>query len=159
MVTCMECGKKVRKNRVLIVPLYSHINFSLFSWSPVVMNVQFVESALSSWFMSSGHKKSQSHFSNKKQSIALTFFFFFQIAVFPTTDLGVCEMVAAKKETKKTGDSAVKKRKQQEESSSAVAARTTDEFNFPRGGASVLTPLEHKEISRKADEDVLFSVN
>jgi rRNA biogenesis protein RRP5 len=67
-------------------------------------------------------------------------------------------MVATKKETKKTGDSAVKKRKQQEDSSSAVAARTTDEFNFPRGGASVLTPLEHKEISRKADEDVLFSV-
>ncbi|CAM0137852.1 rRNA biogenesis protein rrp5 [Umbelopsis sp. WA50703] len=66
-------------------------------------------------------------------------------------------MVATKKETKKTGDSAVKKRKQQEDSSSAVAARTTDEFNFPRGGASVLTPLEHKEISRKADEDVLFS--
>lgn len=68
-------------------------------------------------------------------------------------------MVAAnKKEAKNTGDPAAKKRKQQEEPVSAVAARTTEEFNFPRGGASVLTPLEHKEISHKADQDVLFSV-
>ncbi|KAH8550174.1 hypothetical protein BGW37DRAFT_498267 [Umbelopsis sp. PMI_123] len=67
-------------------------------------------------------------------------------------------MVAAnKKEGKKTGDPAAKKRKQQEDAVSAVAARTTEEFNFPRGGASVLTPLEHKEITRKADQDVLFS--
>lgn len=68
-------------------------------------------------------------------------------------------MVAAnKKEAKNTGDPAAKKRKQQQEPVSAVAARTTEEFNFPRGGASVLTPLEHKEISHKADQDVLFSV-
>ncbi|KAG2184029.1 hypothetical protein INT44_009040 [Umbelopsis vinacea] len=67
-------------------------------------------------------------------------------------------MVAAnKKEGKNTGDPAAKKRKQQEDVVSAVAARTTEEFNFPRGGASVLTPLEHKEINRKADQDVLFS--
>ena len=32
-----------------------------------------------------------------------------------------------------------------------------DETSFPRGGASVLTPLEHKEISIKAAKD-LFSV-
>ena len=32
-----------------------------------------------------------------------------------------------------------------------------DETSFPRGGASVLTPLEHKEISMKAAKD-LFSV-
>ncbi|KAI8581026.1 hypothetical protein K450DRAFT_234277 [Umbelopsis ramanniana AG] len=67
-------------------------------------------------------------------------------------------MVAAnKKEGKNAGDPAAKKRKQQEDSVSAVAARTTEEFNFPRGGASVLTPLEHKEINRKADQDLLFS--
>ncbi|RMZ71103.1 hypothetical protein GMOD_00005609 [Pyrenophora seminiperda CCB06] len=31
-----------------------------------------------------------------------------------------------------------------------------EEKSFPRGGASVLTPLEHKQISIKATQDVLF---
>lgn len=31
-----------------------------------------------------------------------------------------------------------------------------DERAFPRGGASVLTPLEHKQIQVKANQDVLF---
>ncbi|EFQ89360.1 hypothetical protein CFE70_003045 [Pyrenophora teres f. teres 0-1] len=31
-----------------------------------------------------------------------------------------------------------------------------EEKSFPRGGASVLTPLEHKQISIKANQDVLF---
>lgn len=30
--------------------------------------------------------------------------------------------------------------------------------DFPRGGASVLTPLELKEVNLKAKEDVLFKV-
>jgi rRNA biogenesis protein RRP5 len=30
------------------------------------------------------------------------------------------------------------------------------ETSFPRGGASVLTPLEHKQIQIKANQDVLF---
>lgn len=30
------------------------------------------------------------------------------------------------------------------------------EKSFPRGGASVLTPLEHKQIQIKANQDVLF---
>jgi hypothetical protein len=30
--------------------------------------------------------------------------------------------------------------------------------DFPRGGASVLTPLELKEVNQKAKEDVLFKV-
>ncbi|KAF2425738.1 nucleic acid-binding protein [Tothia fuscella] len=32
----------------------------------------------------------------------------------------------------------------------------TEEKSFPRGGASVLTPLEHKQIQIQATEDVLF---
>ena len=31
-----------------------------------------------------------------------------------------------------------------------------EEASFPRGGASVLTPLEHKQIQIKANQDVLF---
>jgi rRNA biogenesis protein RRP5 len=31
-----------------------------------------------------------------------------------------------------------------------------EEKSFPRGGASVLTPLEHKQIHIKANQDVLF---
>ena len=31
-----------------------------------------------------------------------------------------------------------------------------EEKSFPRGGASVLTPLEHKQIQIKANQDVLF---
>ena len=31
-----------------------------------------------------------------------------------------------------------------------------EERSFPRGGASVLTPLEHKQIQIKANQDVLF---
>lgn len=39
-----------------------------------------------------------------------------------------------------------------------VAAKITrtEEAAFPRGGASVLTPLEHKQISIEATRDVLF---
>ena len=31
-----------------------------------------------------------------------------------------------------------------------------EETSFPRGGASVLTPLEHKQIQAQANQDVLF---
>ena len=33
---------------------------------------------------------------------------------------------------------------------------TQEERSFPRGGASVLTPLEHKQIQNEATRDVLF---
>lgn len=33
---------------------------------------------------------------------------------------------------------------------------TSEEKSFPRGGASALTPLEHKQIQIKATQDVLF---
>lgn len=32
------------------------------------------------------------------------------------------------------------------------------EEDFPRGGASVLTPLEVRQIKNKAERDVLFEV-
>jgi rRNA biogenesis protein RRP5 len=34
--------------------------------------------------------------------------------------------------------------------------RTTEDEPFPRGGASLLTPLEHKQINIEAKRDVLF---
>lgn len=34
--------------------------------------------------------------------------------------------------------------------------KSSEEKSFPRGGASVLTPLEHKQISIQATQDVLF---
>ncbi|KAI6708852.1 hypothetical protein JHW43_008621 [Diplocarpon mali] len=37
-----------------------------------------------------------------------------------------------------------------------IAEARNDEFAFPRGGASLLTPLEHKQIQIEATRDVLF---
>lgn len=42
------------------------------------------------------------------------------------------------------------------ESSSQKSVFKDEEKAFPRGGASVLTPLEHKQIQIKANQDVLF---
>ncbi|CAI6341074.1 unnamed protein product [Periconia digitata] len=42
------------------------------------------------------------------------------------------------------------------ESSSQKSVFKDEEKSFPRGGASVLTPLEHKQIQIKANQDVLF---
>lgn len=47
-----------------------------------------------------------------------------------------------------------------EKKAKAFAAKTPllqdEEAPFPRGGASVLTPLEHKQIQVQAKQDVLF---
>ena len=42
------------------------------------------------------------------------------------------------------------------ESSAQKSIFKDEETAFPRGGASVLTPLEHKQIQIKATQDVLF---
>lgn len=42
------------------------------------------------------------------------------------------------------------------ESSAQKSVFKDDEKAFPRGGASILTPLEHKQIQIKANQDVLF---
>jgi rRNA biogenesis protein RRP5 len=39
---------------------------------------------------------------------------------------------------------------------SKIAAGKGEEAAFPRGGASILTPLEHKQIHIEAERDVLF---
>lgn len=42
---------------------------------------------------------------------------------------------------------------------SVTSSILKEEAPFPRGGASVLTPLEHKQIKIQAKEDVLFEHN
>lgn len=42
------------------------------------------------------------------------------------------------------------------EGSAPASVFKDEEKAFPRGGASVLTPLEHKRIQIKANQDVLF---
>lgn len=46
--------------------------------------------------------------------------------------------------------------KPQPQSSAPKSIFNDEEKAFPRGGASVLTPLEHKQIQIKANQDVLF---
>jgi rRNA biogenesis protein RRP5 len=48
------------------------------------------------------------------------------------------------------------KRKNDSEGATEKVNLSTEEVDFPRGGASVLTPLEHREISNKVAKD-LFS--
>lgn len=43
-----------------------------------------------------------------------------------------------------------------ENPSSTLSVLTAEEPSFPRGGASILTPLEHKQIQIEATRDVLF---
>lgn len=46
--------------------------------------------------------------------------------------------------------------KSKPEASAPKSVFRDEETSFPRGGASVLTPLEHKQIQIKATQDVLF---
>lgn len=75
---------------------------------------------------------------------------------------------------KETGDRSAKRQRKSDIGGAAPAAKTaaspiakvqnappksvftSSEKAFPRGGASVLTPLEHKQIQIKATQDVLF---
>ena len=43
-----------------------------------------------------------------------------------------------------------------ENAAPASVFKDEEKKSFPRGGASVLTPLEHKQIQIKANQDVLF---
>ena len=40
----------------------------------------------------------------------------------------------------------------------SLSSGTVQEEDFPRGGASALTPLEVRKIKHEAEEDVLFGV-
>ena len=44
-------------------------------------------------------------------------------------------------------------------STQKLSVLRAEEPAFPRGGASILTPLEHKQIQIKAKKDVLFEQN
>lgn len=48
---------------------------------------------------------------------------------------------------------------QEKKVSTRPSVLQTEERAFPRGGASVLTPLEHKQIQIQATRDVLFEQN
>lgn len=73
----------------------------------------------------------------------------------------------SKKEKSASGDRHAKRRKSdvteqpsqpkpKPESAAPKSVFKDEETSFPRGGASVLTPLEHKQIQIKANQDVLF---
>ena len=49
-----------------------------------------------------------------------------------------------------------KKQKQKPSAAPKLSVLKEEEPAFPRGGASVLTPLEHKQIQIQAKQDVLF---
>ncbi|KAF2646345.1 nucleic acid-binding protein [Massarina eburnea CBS 473.64] len=81
-------------------------------------------------------------------------------------DLG---SVPAKKEKGEKNDRSVKRQRKSDaaeqqptpstskaESAAPKSVFKDEEKAFPRGGASVLTPLEHKQIQIKANQDVLF---
>lgn len=64
---------------------------------------------------------------------------------------------------KRKGDAAVEsvrpEKKQKPSSSAKLSILRAEEPAFPRGGASILTPLEHKQIQIQAKQDVLFEQN
>lgn len=51
-----------------------------------------------------------------------------------------------------------KRKTNTETDATAVSIAASTEENFPRGGASALTPLEHREISNKVAKDLFASV-
>ena len=69
-------------------------------------------------------------------------------------------MVMAATKRKSVPDADVEKSSKKPKSSSSkaepVSILRAEEPAFPRGGASVLTPLEHKQIQIQATRDVLF---
>lgn len=64
-------------------------------------------------------------------------------------------MPALKRKSDMVSDPVVKKSKPSHPQKSSVSI-LREEPAFPRGGASVLTPLEHKQIQIQANQDVLF---
>lgn len=59
---------------------------------------------------------------------------------------------------KKEGEtrSARPEKRQKPSSTTKLSVLREEEPSFPRGGASILTPLEHKQIQIQAKQDVLF---
>lgn len=62
----------------------------------------------------------------------------------------------SEKSTKREDRKAAKDTEKTPSSAKPIAAIQGDEPLFPRGGGSVLTPLEHKQITIQAKQDALF---
>ena len=65
-------------------------------------------------------------------------------------------MPSLKRKTETGTEAPLKKQRPSQPPRSAVSILKDEEPAFPRGGASVLTPLEHKQIQIRAKQDVLF---
>ena len=73
----------------------------------------------------------------------------------------VADMAASKRKSTSDADTETSSKKPKNSSSKAqsISILREEEPAFPRGGASVLTPLEHKQIQIQATRDVLFEQN
>ena len=67
--------------------------------------------------------------------------------------------MATKKRKSDAGEEGDQPGKRAKVSVGITSSILKEEAPFPRGGASVLTPLEHKQIKIQAKEDVLFEQN
>lgn len=65
-------------------------------------------------------------------------------------------MAPIKRKNDAAVESARPEKKQKSSSTAKLSVLRAEEPAFPRGGASVLTPLEHKQIQIQAKQDVLF---
>lgn len=65
-------------------------------------------------------------------------------------------MAPIKRKSDSTTETARPEKKQKPSSTARVSVLKAEEPAFPRGGASVLTPMEHKQIQIQAKQDVLF---
>ena len=65
-------------------------------------------------------------------------------------------MPSLKRKSETESEALLKKQKSSPSTRSGVSILKDEEPAFPRGGASVLTPLEHKQIQIRAKQDVLF---
>ena len=69
-------------------------------------------------------------------------------------------MAPIKRKTDATSESARPEKKHKPSTSvQKLSALRAEEPAFPRGGGSILTPLEHKQIQIQAKQDVLFEQN
>ena len=68
-------------------------------------------------------------------------------------------MAPIKRKIDSVAQSARPEKKQKPSIASQPSILRPEEPAFPRGGASVLTPLEHKQIQIQAKQDVLFEQN
>lgn len=72
------------------------------------------------------------------------------------SDVKEKEKVAEEGKEKRARKSAEKSLEKSEKRAPAVSILQQEERAFPRGGASVLTPIERKQIEAQAERDVLF---